>query len=150
MRIGLRPDAPNLLSRGYKCPMEKKRQAYPSDLTDAQWDDIKDIVPAPRPGGRPAIYSRREVLNSLLYLRRTGCQWRALPHDLPPWKLVYWYFKSWRCSGLLDLIDGRVRSVVPRGGLLPIDSPMFDLRFGTRTLRRPDGPMVSPVALEDN
>ena len=89
------------------------RQAYPSDLTDAQWETVKAIVPAPKPGGRPAKYSRREVLNALLYLERTGCQWRALPHDLPPWKLVYWYFMAWRASGLLDRIHDRVRHVVP-------------------------------------
>jgi transposase len=90
------------------------RQAYPSDLTDAQWETVQAIVPAPKPGGRPAKYSRREVLNALLYLERTGCQWRALPHDLPPWKLVYWYFMAWRASGLLDRIHDRVRDVVPR------------------------------------
>ena len=89
------------------------RQAYPSDLSDAQWETVKAIVPAPKPGGRPAKYSRREVLNALLYLERTGCQWRALPHDLPPWKLVYWYFMAWRASGLLDRIHDRVRHVVP-------------------------------------
>jgi transposase len=89
------------------------RQAYPSDLTDAQWETVKAIVPAPKPGGRPAKYSRREVLNALLYLERTGCQWRALPHDLPPWKLVYWYFMAWRASGLLDRIHDRVRHNVP-------------------------------------
>jgi transposase len=88
------------------------RQAYPSDLTDAQWEFVKAIVPSPKTGGRPAKYSRREVLNALLYLERTGCQWRALPHDLPPWKLVYWYFMEWRASGLLDLIHDRVRHVV--------------------------------------
>jgi transposase len=90
------------------------RQAYPSDLTDAQWEIVKGIVPAPKSGGRPAKYSRREVLNALLYLERTGCQWRALPHDLPPWKLVYWYFMDWRGSGLLDQIRDRVRQLVAR------------------------------------
>jgi transposase len=128
--------------------MEKKRQAYPTDLTDAQWDVIKRVVPAPRSGGRPAIYSRREVLNALLYLRRTGCPWRALPHDLPPWNLVYWYFMSWRSSGLLELIDAQVRLVVPRAGLVPLASPEFDLHFGVRTVRRPVGPIVTAVALE--
>ena len=94
--------------------MASKRQAYPSDLTDAHWEIIKAIVPAPKSGGRPAKYSRREVLNALLYVERTGCQWRSLPHDLPPWKLVYWYFMDWRATGLLDHIYDRVRTVVPR------------------------------------
>ena len=93
------------------------RQAYPSDLTDAQWETVKSLVPAPKPGGRPAKYSRREVLNALRYLERTGCQWRALPHDLPPWKLVYWYFMAWRASGLLDRIhDGVPLRPLPASG----------------------------------
>ena len=90
------------------------RQAYPSDLTDGQWETVKALVPAPKSGGRPATYSRREVLNALLYLERTGCQWRALPHDLPPWKLVYWYYMEWRGIGILDRIHDRVRCLVPR------------------------------------
>jgi putative transposase len=53
------------------------RLPYPSDLTDPQWDAIKDLVPAPKPGGRPARYLRREIVNALLYLARTGCQWRG-------------------------------------------------------------------------
>lgn len=90
------------------------RQPYPSDLTDAQWDSIKDLVPAPKPGGRPAKYPRREIINALFYLTRTGCQWRALPHDLPPWRIVYWYFMNWRDDGTLDRIHDRLRSAVRR------------------------------------
>jgi transposase len=97
--------------------METNRQVYSSDLTDAQWMAIKDVVPAPKPGGRPAKYSRREVLNAMLYLRHNGCIWRALPNDLPPWNLVFWYHMNWRHSGLLDLINDRVRAVVPHAGL---------------------------------
>jgi transposase len=62
------------------------RQPYPSDLTNEQWAQVERFIPAPKPGGRPAKYQRREIVNALLYLNRTGCQWRALPHDLPPWK----------------------------------------------------------------
>jgi transposase len=60
------------------------REPYPSDLTDDQWSVIEDLVPKPKPGGRPAKYDRREIVNGLLYVTRTGCQWRALPHDSPP------------------------------------------------------------------
>jgi transposase len=73
------------------------RQPYPSDLTDDQSDVIRSLIPAPRPGGRPAKYPRREIVNALLYVTRTGCQWRALPHDLPPWRIVYW------CLGQLGI-----------------------------------------------
>jgi putative transposase len=90
------------------------RLSYPSDLTDPQWDAIKDHIPAPRPGGRPAKYPRREIVNALLYLTRTGCQWRALPHDLPPWRIVYWYFMTWRKDGTLERLHDRLRSAVRR------------------------------------
>jgi transposase len=66
------------------------RQPYPSDLTGEQWAQVERFIPAPKPGGRPAKYERREIVNGLLYLNRTGCQWRALPHDFPPWDTVYW------------------------------------------------------------
>jgi putative transposase len=88
------------------------RQPYPSDLTGDQWEVIKDLIPAPRPGGRPAKYERREVVNALLYVTRTGCQWRALPHDLPPWRIVYWYFMAWRDDGTLGRVHDRLRSAV--------------------------------------
>jgi putative transposase len=85
---------------------------YPSDLTDDQWKVLGDLVPAPKPGGRPARYPRREIVNALLYLARTGCQWRALPHDLPPWRIVYWYFMNWRRDGTLERIHDRLRQAV--------------------------------------
>lgn len=88
------------------------RERYPSDLTDDQWEVIKDLIPAPRPGGRPAKYQRREIVNGLLYVTRTGCQWRALPHDLPPWRVVYWYFMAWRDDGALERVHDRLRSAV--------------------------------------
>ena len=88
------------------------RQRYPSDLTDDQWSVIEDLVPKPKLGGRPAKYPRREIVNGLLYVTRTGCQWRALPHDLPPWRAVYWYFLAWRDDGTLRRIHDRLRSAV--------------------------------------
>lgn len=88
------------------------RLPYPSDLTDEQWECVKELVPAPKPGGRPAKYPRREILNALLYLARTGCQWRAMPHDLPPWRIVYWYFMNWRNDGTLERFHDRLRAAV--------------------------------------
>ena len=73
-----------------------KRAIYPTDLTDAEWNILKPLVPPPKPGGRPAKYQRREVINAIRYVLRTGCSWRLLPHDLPPWQLVYHYFWVWR------------------------------------------------------
>jgi transposase len=66
----------------------KTRKAYPSDLHDSEWALLEPLVPAVKRGGRPARWSRREIVNGILYVVRTGSQWRALPHDLPPWQTV--------------------------------------------------------------
>src|SRR2546428_11393274 len=79
----------------------EKRKPYPSDLTDAQWTILEPLIPAPRisQGGRPRELDMREVLNTLLYLNRSGCQWDMLPHDLLPKSTVYDYFVRWREDG---------------------------------------------------
>lgn len=69
------------------------REPYPSDLTDAQWNRIKEHVFKPKPGGRPASVDRREIVNAIFYIVREGITWRALPHDFPPWRTVYHYFR---------------------------------------------------------
>jgi putative transposase len=79
-----------------------KRKAYPSDVTDEQWDLAEVHVPPARPGGRPRQADMREVVNAILYLTREGCTWRALPHDFPPWKTVYNYFQAWAADGTWD------------------------------------------------
>lgn len=71
-------------------------QNYPSDLTDSQWAIIHPLVPPDRSGGRPRQVDIRRVINAILYVNRTGCQWRMLPHDFPNWRLVYYYFSTWR------------------------------------------------------
>jgi len=90
------------------------RQPYPSDLTHEQWAQVERFIPAPRSGGRPAKYERREIVNALLYLNRTGCQWRALPHDFPPWDSVYWYFRIWKHDGILDRLHDELRGDLRR------------------------------------
>ena len=89
--------------------MDITRRRYPSDLTQAEWAQVQRFIPAPKPGGRPAVHNRREVVNALLYVSRTGCQWRALPHDLPPWATVYWYFRTWKADGTLDRMMDELR-----------------------------------------
>ncbi len=89
---------------------ENKR--YPSDLTDAQWELIEPLVPAPRSGGRPAVHSRRRIVDAIMYVNRTGCAWRQLPHDFPPWATVFWYFKRWREDGVVDRLHDAVRDRV--------------------------------------
>lgn len=98
----------------------EKRKAYPSDLTDAQWAILEPLIPAPRNtgGGRPRELDMREVLNTLLYLNRSGCQWEMLPHDLLPKSSVYDYFAQWRDDGtwtkILTALRERARREVGR------------------------------------
>jgi transposase len=86
-----------------------KRPNYPTDLTDAQWRILEPLVPAVQVGGRPADHVRREIVNAILYVLRSGCQWRMLPHDLPPWQTVYAYFRTWRLDGTWKRIHDALR-----------------------------------------
>ena len=90
--------------------MERKR--YPTDLTDRGWALVEPLVPAPKPGGRPCIWSRREILNGIFYVLRTGGAWRLLPHDLPPWQTVYHYFRQWRKEGHWQKMNDALRTKV--------------------------------------
>ena len=90
------------------------RIPYPTDLTDAQWKRIAPYVPRPKPGGRPAQYTRREVVNAILYQARNGCTWRALPHDLPPYRIVFHYFRAWQADGTWDRLHDALREKVRR------------------------------------
>lgn len=89
------------------------RKRYPSDLTDAQWEVLQAFIPPAKPGGRPRSVDMREVLNTLFYKARTGCQWDFLPHDLLPKSTVRDYFDAWQQDGtwqkLLDALRPKVR-----------------------------------------
>jgi putative transposase len=94
------------------------RRRYPTDLTDAQWHILAPLIPTPKPGGRPAVHQRRELLNAMLYLARAGCAWRLLPHDLPPWQTVYHDVRCWRLEGrwahMVAVLRGRLRGRLGR------------------------------------
>jgi transposase len=79
-------------------------QRYPSDVTDGEWAELVDLIPAPRPGPKPWKYERREILNAILYRVKSGCQWRMLPKDFPPWSSVKHYFYTWRDDGTWERI----------------------------------------------
>ena len=88
------------------------RKSYPSDVTDNQWCLIEPLIPLVKPGGRRREVSMREVINAILYLNRTGCQWRAIPHDLPPYSTVAEYFYRFRNDGTWQKIHDRLREQV--------------------------------------
>lgn len=94
------------------------RKAYATDLTDEQWAILEPLVPPAKAGGRPRAVNMREVLNTLLYLNRAGCQWDMLPHDLLPKSTVYDYFAQWRNDGtwqlMVDALRAQVRTAVGR------------------------------------
>jgi putative transposase len=88
------------------------RRAYQSDLSDAEWSCLESYLPAPRANGRPRIYTLREILDAIFYVVRSGCAWRLLPHDFPPWKTVYHYFRSWRLDGTWEMMHSALRERV--------------------------------------
>lgn len=88
------------------------RAPYPSDLSDAEWERIEPHVPKPKPGGRPASVERREIVNAILYRVREGITWRALPHDFPPYRTVFHYFRIWRDDGAWQSIHDALRDDV--------------------------------------
>jgi len=90
-----------------------QRKAYPTDLTDAQWALIAPLVQQPKgKPGRPRQVDTREVVNAIFYVVRTGCQWRMLPHDFPPWQTVYYYYAKWTRDGTWERIVTLLRREV--------------------------------------
>lgn len=92
----------------------KRRRKYPTDVTDAQWRILKRFFRKRSKRGRPVVYDRRSVVNAVLYIVRTGCQWRMLPKDFPPWRTVYQIFYRWCKSGLWERIHDALRTQVRR------------------------------------
>jgi putative transposase len=91
-----------------------ERSPYPSDVTDGQWRLIAPSIPPPKPGGRPREVNVREVVNAILYVVRTGCSWRQLPHDFPPWQTAYYYYRCYQRNGTWRKIHDRLRGQVRR------------------------------------
>lgn len=89
-----------------------ERKPYPSDLTDEQWKLIEPHIPPEKPGGRRRRVVMREVFNGVEYLMRTGCSWRQLPHDLPPWGTVHYYYRRFRLDGTWEELHQNLRAQV--------------------------------------
>ena len=90
------------------------RKPYTTDLTDIQWEILRPLIPEAKPGGRPREVDLREVINTLLYQDRTGCQWEMLPHDLLPKNTAFDYFKRWRDDDTWQVIVDALRQKVRR------------------------------------
>ena len=75
------------------------RTNYPTDLTNAQWEKLLPYLPKPLPLGRPLKWEMRSIINAMFYIVKSGCQWRMLPHQMPPWQMVYSHFKKWKALG---------------------------------------------------
>ena len=88
------------------------RKPYRTDLTDEQWKILEPLIPVHQPGPQPRKYTYHEILNGICYVNRTGCQWRNLPHDFPPWESVYGYFYRWRKDGTWRKINDALRPQV--------------------------------------
>jgi putative transposase len=88
------------------------RRKYPTDLTDAEWSCLEPHLPAPKATGRPRVYPTREILNAIFYVLRSGCSWRLLPHDFPPWRSVYHYFREFRLDGTWERMHAALRERV--------------------------------------
>lgn len=90
------------------------RQPYPSDLSEAEFAVLAPHLPEPASFGRPWKHPVREILDGIFYVLRTGCQWRALPHEYPPWHTVYWWFARWRRDGTWERLNTALRERVRR------------------------------------
>jgi putative transposase len=85
------------------------RKPYPTDLSDSEWACLEPHLPIPKATGRPPIHNRREILDAVFYVLRSGCPWRLLPHDFPPWKTVFHYFRAWRIDGTWERMNRAIR-----------------------------------------
>lgn len=103
-------------------------QLYPSDLTDREWEYIRGLIPAAKAGGRRRQTDMRRTLNAIFYITRSGCAWRYLPREYPPWKTVYGYFRTWRSDGVWIRIHDRLRGLVRECVFRPIVNGDFGAR----------------------
>ncbi len=95
-----------------------QRTRYPSDLTDGQWDLLRPLLPEARGVGRPPTVDRRDLLDAILYILRTGCQWRHLPPPpaFPPWRTVYGYMRAFLRDGVWESIRHHFVVMLREGG----------------------------------
>lgn len=92
--------------------MPRTRRPYPSDLTDQEWNLLEPLLASPERRGRPPKWPARRVADAVFYLLRSGCAWRMVPREYPPWQTVYYHFRKWRLDGRLRQAHERLREAV--------------------------------------
>ncbi len=95
-------------------PFATRRPAYPSDVTDAEWAMLEPLIPKPSTEGRQAWIERREIVNGIFYILRSGEPWRMMPHDLPHWNTCYSCFRDWKRDGTWERIVAHLRKRLRR------------------------------------
>jgi putative transposase len=85
------------------------KRSYATDLSDAEWECLEPHVPPPNKRGRPKTHTTREILNAIFYILKSGCAWRLLPREFPPWETVYWWFRRWRINGTFERLNAELR-----------------------------------------
>jgi transposase len=128
---------------------DRRRLRYPSDLTDEEWVQVEPLIAPARRGGNKRSVSVREVVNGLMYILSTGCQWRAIPKDLPPRSTVHDYFDLWSWDGTLDRMhatlyvkcrEQALREASPTAAILDSQSVKSAEKGGRRLTRRGSTP----------
>lgn len=115
-------------------------EPYPSDLTDAEWEILRPLLPGPAKLGRPPRYEKRAILNAIFYVIRSGCSWRMLPSEMPPWRIVYYYFMRWREDGLwIDLHEALRDALRMRSGKKKPPGLRYSTRRVLERLTTPEG-----------
>ena len=112
---------------------------YPSDLTDDEWSHIEPLIPPAKRGGRKRAVDPREIVNGVMYVPSTGCQWRYVPKDLPPKSTLFGYFDLWNWDGTLDRIHHalyvKCREASPAACVIDSQSVKSAEKGGTASIR---------------
>ena len=124
---------------------DRSKLRYPSDLTDEEWSHVAPLIRPAKHGGRQRRVVMREVVNALMYVLSTGCQWRAIPKDLPPRSTVHGYFELWEWDGTLDRIHDALyvkcreqagREASPTAAIIDCQSVKSAEKGGPRSIRQ--------------
>ncbi len=143
----MRPDSegPAMWTNENRARYDRSHLRYPSDLTDDEWKLVEPLIPPGKRGGDKRTVIMREIVNGLMYILSTGCQWRAIPKDLPPRSTLYDYFDLWSWDGTLDLIHHELyvkcreaigREASPSAAVIDSQSVKSAEKGGLRLIRR--------------